>query len=449
MVTGRVPFDHPTGVKTLMAHVNDPPPPLRQVNPIINPSPLLEQAIMRCLAKDPADRFRSMDEVLVSLRRAGGATASSAGLTGTGEQAALAGSGVYGAAALSGEHSIPAPLGAFSALARSSAWAAVPARKKMWIGGLAGALVLAGIAGAVVVKSRHARAVASSSPPSAASASSRAAEGVAGMAAPPPAALRGDSESFHLVLSSDPPEALVEWGGKPVGQTPMMVDLLPGPQSFVISRDGYFSATFITTVTDAMTGQNQSRTVVLVPRKGNMAANVSPRAAAPAEARVIGAARAPTAQPAPEHTAAAAMLAAPGRASSAPPEPDTASSPASPPAAIAAAAAAPAPPVNTPAAPTAPAVLPFGPDMSTPVLQSGTDPVWTREALLAHVEGVMIAKCTITTGGTLQNCRVIKGLPFMDKSLLDALASRHYSPVMYQGHAVAVEYVFSVRLKQR
>jgi protein TonB len=87
--------------------------------------------------------------------------------------------------------------------------------------------------------------------------------------------------------------------------------------------------------------------------------------------------------------------------------------------------------------------------MSRPVLLSGNDPVWTREALVAGVEGVMIAKCTITTGGTLQSCRIVKGLPYMDKALLDALASRRYSPVMYQGRPVAVEHVFSVRLKQR
>jgi protein TonB len=112
---------------------------------------------------------------------------------------------------------------------------------------------------------------------------------------------------------------------------------------------------------------------------------------------------------------------------------------------VAAAATAPA----APAAPTAPKVLPFGPDMSRPVLISGTDPVWTREALIANVEGVMIAKCTITTAGTLQNCRIVKGLPFMDKSMLDALASRRYTPVMLQGKPVSVEYVFSMRLVRK
>src|SRR6185295_5825083 len=77
----------------------------------------------------------------------------------------------------------------------------------------------------------------------------------------------GDTEqTFHLTLSSDPPEAVVEWGGNVVGQTPMLIDLSPGPQTFLLSRDGYFKATVVLNITDGMTGRNESRTVVLVPR---------------------------------------------------------------------------------------------------------------------------------------------------------------------------------------
>jgi protein TonB len=42
----------------------------------------------------------------------------------------------------------------------------------------------------------------------------------------------------------------------------------------------------------------------------------------------------------------------------------------------------------------------------------------------------------------------VKGLPYMDKAMLDALATRKYTPVMYQGHPVAVEYVFNTRLSK-
>src|SRR5271165_7000409 len=74
MITGKVPFDRPNSVNILMAHVNEEAPPMRQMNPNINPSPAFEETILRCMAKDPDTRFRSMDEVLAALKRVGGGT---------------------------------------------------------------------------------------------------------------------------------------------------------------------------------------------------------------------------------------------------------------------------------------------------------------------------------------------------------------------------------------
>jgi hypothetical protein len=58
-----------------MSHVRDEVPPLRKMNPSIRVSAAMEEAILRCLAKDPNDRFRSMDEVLAALKRLGPVTA--------------------------------------------------------------------------------------------------------------------------------------------------------------------------------------------------------------------------------------------------------------------------------------------------------------------------------------------------------------------------------------
>lgn len=69
MVTGRVPFDGGATVKTLIAHIKDDVPPLRDMNPACEVTPLLEQVIYRCIAKDPANRFASMDELLAVLRQ--------------------------------------------------------------------------------------------------------------------------------------------------------------------------------------------------------------------------------------------------------------------------------------------------------------------------------------------------------------------------------------------
>ncbi len=94
MITGKVPFDRPNSVNILMAHVNEEAPPMRQMNPNINLSPAIEDTVGRCMAKDPDQRFRSMDEVLAALKRIGGATltATISG-AGTGEYRSLAGSG--------------------------------------------------------------------------------------------------------------------------------------------------------------------------------------------------------------------------------------------------------------------------------------------------------------------------------------------------------------------
>ncbi|HMI89160.1 MAG TPA: TonB family protein, partial [Polyangiaceae bacterium] len=265
-----------------------------------------------------------------------------------------------------------------------------------------------------------------------------------------PAPSQGDAEQVcHLTLSSDPLEAYVEWGGNVIGQTPMLIDLLPGPQTFVLSRDGYFKATVVLNITDAMAGKSESRTVVMIPRKG--------RGAAAARANALKAALA--------NAAAAPALAAAAVAADSPPsgvappatDPvvsgDTSPAPPAAPKTAAGAAVAnadPPTPMTTPlAAPAAgalPAVLAFGPEMTRPTLLSGGELSYPREAIVAGVSGTIIAKCTINTEGTLRSCRVIKGLPFLDKAALDVLATRRYSPVMHQGKAVSVEYVFNLKV---
>jgi len=263
----------------------------------------------------------------------------------------------------------------------------------------------------------------------------------------------GEAEQVcHLTLSSDPLEAQVEWGGNVIGQTPMMIDLLPGPQTFVLSRDGYFKATVVLNITDAMSGKTESRTVVMIPRKGRAG---QPIAANGARAGLKGAlANAIAASPASDP-------AAPGPAAGA----DPATAPESPPAAttlakstplsgfntadnppIPAAPAAPSPAPTPAAAAALPSVLPFGPEMTRPSLISGGELSYPREAIVAGVSGTIIAKCTITAEGSLRNCRIIKGLPFLDKAALDVLGTRRYSPVTYQGKPVSVEYVFNLKV---
>ncbi|WP_434041988.1 MULTISPECIES: serine/threonine protein kinase [Sorangium] len=68
MLTGHVPFDKGASVGTLMSHVNDPVPPMQTYNPQLSISQTMEGIVHRCLEKDPAQRFSSMNELVAALK---------------------------------------------------------------------------------------------------------------------------------------------------------------------------------------------------------------------------------------------------------------------------------------------------------------------------------------------------------------------------------------------
>jgi serine/threonine-protein kinase len=90
--------------------------------------------------------------------------------------------------------------------------------------------------------------------------------------------------------------------------------------------------------------------------------------------------------------------------------------------------------------------LPFMEGMGRPEQLEGKDIVYTREAMAARVQGLMMVKCTITVQGRVENCRVLKTLPHMERAVLESLRSRVFKPITYQGRTVAVDYVFNIRL---
>lgn len=97
MLAGKVPFERATSVNILMAHVGEPPPAMREVNPNLACSPAFEEIVMRCIAKDPNQRFSSMDQLLQAIRFAHGSS--------LGQLAAANVSGQYAPA----EASVPPP----------------------------------------------------------------------------------------------------------------------------------------------------------------------------------------------------------------------------------------------------------------------------------------------------------------------------------------------------
>ncbi|MBL8999108.1 MAG: serine/threonine protein kinase, partial [Gemmatimonadetes bacterium] len=65
MLTGHPPFHGLTPQQTLAAHVTQAPVPVTQRRPGI--APVLDALILRCLAKRPADRFQTADELGAAL----------------------------------------------------------------------------------------------------------------------------------------------------------------------------------------------------------------------------------------------------------------------------------------------------------------------------------------------------------------------------------------------
>ncbi|WP_437293708.1 protein kinase domain-containing protein [Sorangium sp. So ce426] len=68
MLSGHVPFDKGAGVGTLMSHVHDQIPPMQAHNPQLSISQTMEGIVYRCLEKDPAHRFSSMNELVNALK---------------------------------------------------------------------------------------------------------------------------------------------------------------------------------------------------------------------------------------------------------------------------------------------------------------------------------------------------------------------------------------------
>jgi eukaryotic-like serine/threonine-protein kinase len=68
MATGHAPFAAPTPAETARAIASADPPPPRSWNPAV--AEALEPIIARALARDPATRYQTADELIVDLRRA-------------------------------------------------------------------------------------------------------------------------------------------------------------------------------------------------------------------------------------------------------------------------------------------------------------------------------------------------------------------------------------------
>ena len=401
--------------------------------------------VLRCLEKEPAARYQSMDEVLEALREVAHLTGMSGifperrTTTGSGPMStsgvhARGGSGPMSSPGLhAAQHPGPGhrAAGAAGSEIESRMWAsrgraASSFRRLLFISAVLLGFVVVWL---LLPKGEQAQVV-TTPPPQPVPAP--AAVVVAPKAPEPPPAPEKKMVRFHVL--TEPAGAHVFIGRHDMGSTPTVFELPAGSDGManaemVLVLDGYPTQAITSGGSgDVVVNARLQKKVVMriekpVPltkreeereREDGKTTPVPVRAEPAAVAAVArGTATQPQAQPASVGTTATKLAAAP----------------------IAPVAEAPRD------------VVPFGEGMTRPVLmQPGRPITYTREAIAARVEGVSIVRCVITAEGSVERCKVIKPLPFMDEAVVEHLQSQHFQPVSYQGKPVSVGYNFSVRL---
>ncbi|WP_141618559.1 TonB family protein [Myxococcus sp. AB036A] len=448
MLMGRPPFIARDHIELIFAHYKEAPPTFQQVRPDLHIPPEIEAVVRRCLEKDPARRYQTMDELLEGLREA--------------SMAAGGNSGIFkrpGGATTTGPYPSPALFSNVGNNTESGDTLAVDisvevprdvkrARQRTLLTGGVGGLVLAGlIAGGAVFFMSNKDAAPPASAPQAEAPAPVAAAPAAEPAAEPAAAVNTGKVRFKLM--SQPSGARVFYRGKERGVTPFTLEIPSGQDGSVtveltFAMEGYQMETVVTGGTGEVVlsqklqkrrgGAGGSRHVEVASVSADETAEEVEPVATPGgmSAPVM---LAPTASPATELPVAAAVGGATAAAADAAPAKGSATGlalPVLPTAAVASARGD---------------VLPYNEDMPRPeMVDQGKDIIYTREAMAAKSSGVMIVRCTITQKGRVEKCRTIKSVAHMERAVLDALTSRTYKPIVYKGYPVNVDYTFSMRL---
>jgi serine/threonine protein kinase len=460
MLMGRPPFQSKESLDLIIQHFNDPPPVFRALRPDLQIPNEVEDVVRSCLQKDPARRFPSMDELQRTLRRVLGHADPSGLFSGPRSYPPTPAGGLPPAtprphvidigsatiADVSGpEISIEVVSGAHSGAHRQRIFGAVehPKGSRFWRGvAFMGAVAVSFL----IVLAIHREPGRSQAPqtqaPAAVTSLPAPAAPTAAIPTPPAAGapvLVSGKAKVRFRVSTQPSGATVWLGNQRMGKTPVTFELPAGETGeatadLALTLDGYHPLL----VTAGGYGPEVVFSQRLQRRSGSgpsIRAVAAPDAPPVHEAATVVASPVPAPKPSTQPSTPAVVSPKPLPSTSSPADGIAAALPSAPP-------SAPTPAVvsNTGEA------VPFSEGMTPPELIDGIPPVYSREALAAHVEGVVVARCVVTTSGHLEKCRLIKSLPFMDQPILESLGTRRYNPAMYQGKPVAVEKVFTMRL---
>jgi protein TonB len=89
------------------------------------------------------------------------------------------------------------------------------------------------------------------------------------------------------------------------------------------------------------------------------------------------------------------------------------------------------PPPPPPVAPRAP--IRTGGAVSPPALLTRVEPVYPGVAVSARIEGVVILEATVGRDGRVEEVRVLRPVPFLDKAAQDAVLQWRYAPLLLNG----------------
>ena len=98
-----------------------------------------------------------------------------------------------------------------------------------------------------------------------------------------------------------------------------------------------------------------------------------------------------------------------------------------------------------PPAPTGPVRV--GGKIKAPSKLNNVAPVYPSMAKQARVEGTVILEATISPEGRVTDVKVLRGIPLLDNSAIDAVKQWHYSPTLLNGTPVPVVMTVTVNFR--
>ena len=430
MIAGRPPFWGKDSVEVILKHLYEPVPRMAAVRPDLSIPSEVEALVMRCLEKDPSQRFPSMDAVLEAIRQPTITAASRAPV-------------IEPAAPLPGFHpthplettrtvKIPAPSSGYTA--SLPLWRA----RGAWTFASA-ALTLLFVLGFVLWRGRaNAPASVPVTPPITQASAPIPIEGLP--AIPSATSLPAEEtlakpKTVRFVVASEPAGATLSYDGRVLGVTPVSFDLPADAEGrakaeLTFSLKGYHPMVVVAggsneiALTQRLQAQASSRE-----ESGSIARRVAEEAPS-VPVPLPEPKKPPPAIPTPAPEAKEPKLALGGPAPMPSPDPGRV-----PPGGAVAQENVQQGPVE------------FNDRMTLPRKISGPDPKYTDKALGHEVEGTMEARCIITVEGTVHGCRVVKSVLFMDRAVINALELRRYTPARLDGKPVEIYYTFKTMLK--